>query len=40
MSININIPTKFSVFGEQTTVPDFTTIESTDNIIIYIDGKE
>lgn len=38
MSININIPTKFTLFGQQTTFPDFTTIETDENIIVYTNG--
>jgi hypothetical protein len=38
MSIIINIPTKYVPFGVQTTEPDFKSIESTDNITIYVTG--
>jgi hypothetical protein len=38
MSISINVPTKFVLFGQQTTLPDFTTVESVDNIVIYTNG--
>jgi len=38
MSITINIPTKYVPFGTQTTVPDFKSIESTDNIVVYVTG--
>lgn len=38
LSISINIPVKFSPFGEQQTIPDFSTIESNENIIIYVTG--
>lgn len=40
MSISINLPTKFSPFGQATTEPDYKTIESTDNIVVYVEGKE
>lgn len=40
MSITINIPTKTVPFGQQTSEPDFTSITSTDNIVIYTLGKE
>lgn len=38
MSITINIPTKYVPFGIQTTEPDFKSIESNDNITIYVTG--
>jgi hypothetical protein len=38
MSVTINIPTKFLPFGQQETKPDFATIESTDNLIVYVTG--
>ena len=38
MSISVNIPTKFLPFGQQETKPDFATIESTDNLIVYVTG--
>lgn len=38
MSITIKIPTKFLPFGQQTTKPDFKTIESQDDLVVYITG--
>lgn len=38
MSITINIPTKYVPFGISTTEPDFKSIESADNITIYVTG--
>ncbi len=40
MSITINIPNKTIPFGQQTSEPDFTSIASEDNIVIYTLGKE
>lgn len=39
MSISINIPTKLVPFGQQTSKPDFDSLPSTDNIVIYTIGK-
>jgi hypothetical protein len=39
MSISINIPTKFVPFGQQTSEPDFTSVTSTDNMVVYTLGK-
>lgn len=39
MSISINIPTKLVPFGQQTSEPDFDSLPSTDNIVIYTIGK-
>jgi hypothetical protein len=38
MSISLNLPTKFVPYGAVTTIPDFYSISSTDNITIYTHG--
>lgn len=38
MSITINLPTKFSLFNETTTAPNFAVLPSTDNLITYTHG--
>jgi len=40
MSITINIPNKTIPFGQKTSEPDFTSIASEDNIVLYTLGKE
>lgn len=38
MSISINLPTKFSLFNEPTTTPNYAIISSSDNIVINTHG--
>lgn len=38
MSITINIPNKFVPFGQEQTIPDFSSVVSQDNIVVYVTG--